>query len=212
MSSQRPLPDNTHNRQTSMPPSGIRTQNLSSRVATDSGLRPCGHWDRLYLVCISKQDEDIQRQKFIWWPVIIQLGVPCVVQTHSWKKKNFYTPISSQKVHCQSDTRRFEEEHVEHHSTSNVIILRNSDVLILLLAECCLCCGSPKLCFVCKCSWKNGITWRSFDPVVFLPWYIYVIIFLLFLSSHFHPRPPLFLSVTWYSNSCFENSCNDSGS
>jgi len=38
---------NTHNRPTSMPPGGIRTHNLSRRAATDSRLRPRGHWDWL---------------------------------------------------------------------------------------------------------------------------------------------------------------------
>jgi hypothetical protein len=39
---------NTHNRQTSMPPTphGIQTHNLSMRAAADLRLRPCGHWDR----------------------------------------------------------------------------------------------------------------------------------------------------------------------
>jgi len=37
---------NTHNRQTSMSPGGIRTNNLSRRAAADVGLRPRGHWDR----------------------------------------------------------------------------------------------------------------------------------------------------------------------
>ena len=37
---------NNHNRQTSMPPGGIRTHNLSRRVAVDLRLRPRGHWDR----------------------------------------------------------------------------------------------------------------------------------------------------------------------
>jgi len=36
---------NTHNWQTSMPPSGIRTHDLSRRAAADLHLRPCGHWD-----------------------------------------------------------------------------------------------------------------------------------------------------------------------
>jgi len=46
--SQRPLPDNTqiHNRQTSMPPGEIRTQNLSRRADADLRLRPRGHRDR----------------------------------------------------------------------------------------------------------------------------------------------------------------------
>ena len=37
---------NTHNRQTSMPPGGIRTHNLRWRAAIDLRLRPRGHWDR----------------------------------------------------------------------------------------------------------------------------------------------------------------------
>jgi len=36
-----------HNRQTSMPPGGIRTHNLSRRPAADLSLRPSGHGDRL---------------------------------------------------------------------------------------------------------------------------------------------------------------------
>jgi hypothetical protein len=37
---------NIHNRQTSMPPGGIRTSNPSKRVAADTGLRPRSHRDR----------------------------------------------------------------------------------------------------------------------------------------------------------------------
>jgi len=37
---------NTHNRQTSMPPGGIRTHDLSRRAAADLRLWPRGHWDR----------------------------------------------------------------------------------------------------------------------------------------------------------------------
>ena len=36
----------THNRQTSMPPSGIRAHDLSRQAATDLRLRPRAHWDR----------------------------------------------------------------------------------------------------------------------------------------------------------------------
>jgi len=45
----RPLPDNTHNthnKQTSTLPGGIRTHHLSRRAAADLRLRPQGHWDR----------------------------------------------------------------------------------------------------------------------------------------------------------------------
>jgi hypothetical protein len=48
-SSQRPQHDNTqHSQQTDIcAPAGIRTHNLSRRVASDLHLRPCGHWDCL---------------------------------------------------------------------------------------------------------------------------------------------------------------------
>ena len=39
---------NIHNRQTSMPPGGIRTHDLSRRAAVDLRLRPRGHWDRRF--------------------------------------------------------------------------------------------------------------------------------------------------------------------
>ena len=34
------------NKQTSMPPGGIRTHDLSKRAAADLRLRPRGYWDR----------------------------------------------------------------------------------------------------------------------------------------------------------------------
>ena len=37
---------NTHNRQTSMSPSGIRTHNLSRRAVADLRRRPRSHWDQ----------------------------------------------------------------------------------------------------------------------------------------------------------------------
>jgi len=40
---------NTHNRQMSMPPGGIRTHNLSRQAAADLVLGPGGHWDRQLL-------------------------------------------------------------------------------------------------------------------------------------------------------------------
>jgi len=42
---------NTHNWQTSMPPGGIRTHDLSRRAAADLRLRPRGYWDRPTVVC-----------------------------------------------------------------------------------------------------------------------------------------------------------------
>jgi hypothetical protein len=47
-SSQRPLPDNTHNRQTSMPPGGIRTLDRNRRANVDLRLRPRGHLGPAY--------------------------------------------------------------------------------------------------------------------------------------------------------------------
>ena len=46
--SQKPLPDNTqHSQETDIHAAyGIRTQNLSRRVAAHPRLRPRGHWDR----------------------------------------------------------------------------------------------------------------------------------------------------------------------
>ena len=40
---------NTHNKQISMSPSGIRIHNTRKRAAADPLLRLCGHWDRLWL-------------------------------------------------------------------------------------------------------------------------------------------------------------------
>jgi hypothetical protein len=44
--SQRPLPDNTHNKHP-CPTGGIRTHDISRREAADLRLRPRGHWERL---------------------------------------------------------------------------------------------------------------------------------------------------------------------
>ena len=41
---------NTHNKQTSMPPGGIWTHDLSRRAAADLLLRPHGYWDRQYVL------------------------------------------------------------------------------------------------------------------------------------------------------------------
>jgi len=51
-SSQRPLTDNTrHSQQTNIhAPRGIRNHDLSRGAAVDPRLRPCGHWDRQYLL------------------------------------------------------------------------------------------------------------------------------------------------------------------
>ena len=44
----------THNRQTSMPPGGIRTHNLSRRAAADLRLWPRGYWDWHYYLLKNK--------------------------------------------------------------------------------------------------------------------------------------------------------------
>ena len=51
-SSQKPIPDKTHNRQTSVPTGGIRTHNLSRRAAADPRLRLRGPWDRYVLLVV----------------------------------------------------------------------------------------------------------------------------------------------------------------
>ena len=46
---------NTHNRQTSMSPGGIRTHDLSRRAAVDLRLRPRGHWDRRFIPSLGQK-------------------------------------------------------------------------------------------------------------------------------------------------------------
>jgi hypothetical protein len=43
---------NTHNRQTSIPPGGIRTYDLSRQAAAHLRLRPPDHWNRHLCVCV----------------------------------------------------------------------------------------------------------------------------------------------------------------
>jgi hypothetical protein len=73
---------NTHNRQTSMPPGGIRTRNPSKRAAVDPRLRPHGHWDRLvqYIntnLFLQSETQDMKRYE---WSVgispLILISVP----------------------------------------------------------------------------------------------------------------------------------------
>jgi hypothetical protein len=51
-SSQRPLPDNTHNRKIIHTTGGIQTNDRCRRAAVDLRLRPRGHWDRHKKKCI----------------------------------------------------------------------------------------------------------------------------------------------------------------
>jgi len=53
---------NTHNRQTSMSPGGIRTHDLSKRAAADLRLRPRGYWDRRNDTDQEKKNRYILRQ------------------------------------------------------------------------------------------------------------------------------------------------------
>ena len=57
---------NTHNRQTSMPPGGIRTHNLSRRAAADLRLRPRGHWDRLAQTLTCTENKLRKNLKIDW--------------------------------------------------------------------------------------------------------------------------------------------------
>jgi len=50
---------NTHNRQTSMPPGGIRTHDLSRRAAADLRLRPRGHCDRPILLLNNNNSQEL---------------------------------------------------------------------------------------------------------------------------------------------------------
>jgi hypothetical protein len=72
--SQRTLPDNTqHSQHTNIhaTPGGIRTHNLSKRVAADPRLRPRSHWDRPYINSLS----NIFRKQQIIWFIIVKLSV-----------------------------------------------------------------------------------------------------------------------------------------
>ena len=65
---------NTHNRQTSMPPGGIRTHNLSRRAAEDPRLRPRGHWDRRpqsLLLWIYYDAVSFGNQFLVLWRVVV---------------------------------------------------------------------------------------------------------------------------------------------
>ena len=57
---------NTRNRQTSMPPGGIRTHCLSRRAAADLRLRARGHWDRhlFGLVTLNKFIKTARNEQF----------------------------------------------------------------------------------------------------------------------------------------------------
>ena len=60
---------NNHNRQTSMPPGGIRTHDLTRRAATDLRLRPRGYWDRPSC-CVASNNMVIIKQwiaKYVNW-------------------------------------------------------------------------------------------------------------------------------------------------
>jgi len=62
---------NTHNRQTSMSPGGIRTQDLNRRATADLRLRPRGHWDPIiFLISIHKIFlENISFRKLSYWGI-----------------------------------------------------------------------------------------------------------------------------------------------
>ena len=63
---QKPVLDNTHKRQTSMPPGGIRTHNFSRRQTADLCVRPRGHCYR-HLVLLGQCNEMVQfHLSFLW--------------------------------------------------------------------------------------------------------------------------------------------------
>ena len=59
-----PTTHNTHNRQTSMPPAGIRTYIPSRRAVADLRLRPRGHWDRHIMNLVSLRESLFVGQSF----------------------------------------------------------------------------------------------------------------------------------------------------
>ena len=63
-SSQRPLPDNNHNRQISMPPVGFEPTISASKAAADLRLRPRGRWDRLHSLSAASWCTDLPNGSF----------------------------------------------------------------------------------------------------------------------------------------------------
>ena len=68
---------NTHNRQTSIPPAGIRTHDLSRRAAADLRLRPRGHWDRLF-ACIRIQYLNTNQSQLSFIDHEINYSIPSI--------------------------------------------------------------------------------------------------------------------------------------
>ena len=64
---QRPVPDNTHNRQTPVHPVGCEPTISSRLAAADPRLRPRGHWDRPYYIY---RDQHNTRNRLIKHPFV----------------------------------------------------------------------------------------------------------------------------------------------
>ena len=79
-----PTTHDTHNRQISMPPGGIRTHNLSRRAAADLRLRPRGHWDRRLLTLI--------HHKLV--PISVRRKCPVAVRTKLYSQQREVTSYS----------------------------------------------------------------------------------------------------------------------
>ena len=111
-SSQRPLPDITqHSQQTDIHvPRGIRTHNLSRRVATELRLRPLGHWDRnLYGLCLVL---------FVAVPFIQQSVLRPVHSAHSLSLSLFFFFYFLGKDYKPCFTKRYTTGYLQYLCTS----------------------------------------------------------------------------------------------
>ena len=67
---------NTHDRQTSMPPGGIRTHDLRKRAAAELRLRPRGYWDlRIFTLCTIKEKSRLDNNAELYTRP--KRGFPC---------------------------------------------------------------------------------------------------------------------------------------
>jgi hypothetical protein len=65
---------NTHNRQTSAPPGGIRTHDLGKQAAADLRLRPRGYWDR-HITLVAQTIKDINIMDFYFHLLMSKLNL-----------------------------------------------------------------------------------------------------------------------------------------
>jgi len=82
----------THNRQTSMPPVGFETHDLSRRATADLRLRPRGHWDRHNAgVCTNKYEPYSTMQ--VYAPINMKLTAQWLIWECYITFLNKYSPL-----------------------------------------------------------------------------------------------------------------------